>query len=372
MTDGRRRSGTAAITVALTLATAIAGVTLRADTGACSMAGIEAARRAIARANRPPRKVLVGTVVGGYGVYSMSLEDRLTRLNAIVDAIAAQGKREYPGKRLDLVVLPEYFLGRPGVTLAEKTIRLQAVQPQISACAKRHACYLVIPMLLQEDGPAARYSNAAVLVDRAGRIAGIYRKVHPVAPAGSDVMEGGLTPGRDFPVFNCDFGRLGIQICFDMLYPDGWEALAKEGTEIVALPSASAETAHPRMYALQHGYYIVSATPRDCAAIYNPLGLVDARATKEGETIVEQIDLSYAVLHWDEKLEEGEALRQLYGDRVGFKYYRAEDAGIFWSNDPSTTIGRMVAKLGLSESDAEVERLRLLQNRVRGGPPVEP
>ena len=43
--------------------------------------------------------------------------------------------------------------------------------------------------------------------------------------------------------------------------------------------------------------------------------------------------------------------------------------GIFWSNDPAMTIGQMIRSLGFSETDAEVERIRLLQDKARGGPP---
>ena len=95
------------------------------------------------------------------------------------------------------------------------------------------------------------------------------------------MLEGGTTPGPGFPVFDCDFGRLGIQICFDMLYADGWDALATEGAEIVALPSASPETVRPASYAREHGYYIVSASPRDRAAFFSPLGIIEAQATSE-------------------------------------------------------------------------------------------
>lgn len=331
-----------------------------------------AALIATRRAESPPRKVLLGTVVGGYEIYSKSLEKRLQKIVDIVDDLSDRAGRDYPGKPLDMVVFPEYFIARPGDSLAQKTVRLDEVLPQLAACASSHHCYLVVPMLLHEDGLPVRYTNAAVLVGRKGQLVGIYRKVHPVASHGSDVMEGGLTPGRDFPVFACDFGRVGIQICFDMLYSDGWAALAKQGAEIIALPSADAETARPCMYALQHQYYIVSATPRDHAAVYSPVGLVEAQATEEGAVLLHQIDLSFAVVHWDEALEEGAGLSRRYGQKVGFFYYRPEDKGIFWSNDPNTTIGQMISSLGLMVSDANVERIRLLQDRVRGGPPVLP
>jgi predicted amidohydrolase len=324
-----------------------------------------------ARRDGLPRKVLLGSVISGYEVFLLPLEKRLDRMDELVEAMSAQARANYPAKPLDLAVLPETFLARPGGSLAQQAVRMDEVQPRIAVCARRHGCYLIVPLLLQEADPPLRISNAAVLVDRGGRVAGIYRKVHVVAPQGSDVLENGTTPGRVFPVFECDFGRVGIQICFDMLYPDGWRALARQGAEIVALPSASPETVHPCIYALQHRYYIVSAAPRDHAAVFSPLGVIEAQVTQEA-VLVHQIDLSYAILHWEAVLEEGEGLRRRFGDRVGFHYYRPEDAGIFWSNDPGTPIAKMIASLGLSESDANVERVRRLQDNARGGPPVEP
>jgi predicted amidohydrolase len=318
-----------------------------------------------------PRKVLVGTVISGYEIFAQPLEIRLQKMDALVDEIAAKAGQSYPAQRLDLVILPETFIAQPGDTQARQAVRLEEVRERIAVCARRHGCYLVVPMVLQEADPPSRYSNAAVLVDRAGRVVGIYRKVHPVAAQGSDVLEGGTTPGREFPVFACDFGKLGIQICYDMVYADGWQALAKQGAEIVALPSASPDSVHPSMYALQHQYYIVSATPKINAAVFSPLGTIEAKITQEG-VMVYQFDLSYALLHWEAFLDEGAVLARQFGDKVGFHYYRSEDAGIFWSNDPAMTIGQMIRSVGLSDSNACVERLRRLQDIARGGPPMAP
>ena len=332
----------------------------------------DAIATAASRENAPPRKVVIGTVVSGYGLFTLPLEQRLDRMDRIVAAMSAQASARYPEHPLDLAILPETFLTNPGDSPAKQAVTLDAIQVRIAACAKRAHAYLVIPALLRQSSPSPRLSNSAILLDRAGNIVGIYRKVHPVAPQGSDVIEGGTTPGREFPVFACDFGRLGIQICFDMLYADGWDALAARGAEIVALPSASPETAHPSMYALQHAYYIVSATPRDHAAVYNPLGMREADATDEGEILVHQIDLSFALVHWDERLEEGAALTRRYGEKVGFHYYRPEDGGIFWSNDPATPIGRMLANLGLHSVESELLRIQRAEDQARGGPPEHP
>jgi len=349
-----------------------AGMAAGAGSAAADAPAPGAAFVASRRADQPPRKVLLGTFLSGYQILEKPLEKRLQKMDEVVDDISDRAASDYPGKQLDMVVFPEYFVARPGDSLAQKTVQMGEVLPRIAACATRHHCYLVMPMLLREEGLPVRYSNAAVLVDRQGRLVGMYRKVHPVASHDSDVMEGGLTPGRDFPVFDCDFGRVGIQICFDMLYADGWDALAKQGAEIIALPSASAETSRPCMYALQHEYYIVSASPRNHAAVIGPLGLIEEQVTEEGAILVHEIDLSFAEVHWDEALDDGAALSRRYGQNVGFHYYLPEDKGIFWSNDPKTTIGQMISSLGLETSDSNVERLRLLQDKARGGPPVQP
>ncbi len=355
------------------LAAYAAAVILAAGLAVSAAAAVEATLSPVDAARRDglPRKVLVGTMVCGPELFTLSLERRLQRMDESLDSIAAQAKSGYPGKRLDLVILPEAFLSHPGDTVGVEAVRLSEVQEPIAAGARRLGSYLIVPMLLNESGAAPLYSNVAVLFDRSGKVAGIYRKVHPVAPEGSDVIETGTKPGGSFPVFDCDFGRVGIQICFDMLYADGWAALAKQGAEIVALPTASPQTTYPSFYAQQHRYYVVSAAPRDHAAFYSPVGLIETEVTQPG-TLVHEIDLSYALIHWESFLEEGQAFARKYGDRAGFLYYRDQDEGIFWSNDPAVPIGKMLSSLGLREMSESVERIRRVQDTARGGAPLSP
>jgi predicted amidohydrolase len=322
-----------------------------------------------ARYDQPPRKVLIATVVSGYEINSQPLEQRFDRMGRIVDEAEAKAAVQFPGRRLDLVVFPEYLFARPGGSLREQAVRLDDILPRIDDRARRSRCYIVAPAILVEEN-GVKFSNAALLVDRSGSLAGIYRKVHPVAPQGSAVLEGGITPGRGFPVFSCDFGRVGIQICFDLLYPDGWASLARQGAEIVVLPTASPESTRPCAYALAHEYYIVSSAPRDHAAVYSPLGLIEVEATHKGEVLVHEIDLSFAILHWEAELDEGRALTRRFGERVGYRYHRSEDKGIFWSNDPTMPLGRMLTEIRMLDSDANAERLRLIQDKARGSPPV--
>jgi hypothetical protein len=99
--------------------------------------------------------------------------------------------------------------------------------------------------------------------------------------------------------------------------------------------------------------------------------MIDDEATKEG-VMVHEIDLSYAITGWATGLNGGESLRKKYGDKVGFNYYEGEDAGIFWSNDPKTPIAEMFKAFGYQEPVKDAELSRLVQDKVRGGPPVLP
>jgi predicted amidohydrolase len=314
-----------------------------------------------------PRKVVVATTMFGiYGEHP-GLERRLADAEALIDEAGAEARRTYPGRGLDLVVLTETLLTASGASAArERAVPLEGpVLDRMGAKAREYRAYLVVPMMLAEA--KGDVSNAAVLLDRAGHVAGIYRKVHPVTDPGTDVVEGGVAPGRKFPVFETDFGRLGIQICWDAVYEDGWEALARQRAEIVAFPSAAPHIARPAMYALRGDYWVVSSTPLNNASIFNPLGMVHAQITS-GRVLVQQIDLSAAAVHWLPGLDEGRSLTERFGDRVGCVYYESEATGLFWSNDPKTSISEMLADAGFIEMAPYVERNRRAQDAARGGP----
>ena len=74
--------------------------------------------------------------------------------------------------------------------------------------------------------------NVAVLYNRQGKIHGIYEKVQlPDAET-----EQGAVPGNSLPVFETDFGKIGIQICWDSSFPEISRILALNGAEILFCP----------------------------------------------------------------------------------------------------------------------------------------
>ncbi len=307
---------------------------------------------------RPPRKVVVGAAMQAFWGDYPGLDQRLQQLTALVDRMAEQSQKKY-GRGIDLAVLPETAV--TGEDSARALPFDGPVRDAFSRKAQERRCYIVVPMFLLENGTK---SNAAILIGRDGRVAGIYRKVHLAVHTGSDSLEGGTTPGTELPVFDCDFGKLGIQICFDIEFDDAWKELARKGAELIAWPTQSPQTAHPALRAQEGRFYIVSSTWRHNASVFEPTGKIAAQIKAPDQVLVQEFDLSYAILPWSPQLKNGAALAAKYGDKVGYRYYEDEDAGIFWSNDPRVTIRRMLLSIRVAEAEEELLRIRKLYDRA--------
>lgn len=111
----------------------------------------------------------------------------------------------------------------------------------ILAQAKRAGIALMLPFG-ERDGIG--YFNSSVIVDRAGVIAGRYRKIHipgafPLAGQGALVFEKlYFTPGDlGYPVMDLGFAKVGVQICYERNFPEGYRILALRGAEIVFTPT---------------------------------------------------------------------------------------------------------------------------------------
>ncbi|MBE36305.1 MAG: hypothetical protein CMI16_12255 [Opitutaceae bacterium] len=313
-----------------------------------------------------PRKVIIATTLHPIDEFR-DQEERIGGVEAIIDQAAGQAAQMYPGQKLDLIILPEEILtgdSRAG-TPAERAVSIDGPEMErMRNKAHEHQCYIVVPLTLVDDKRSDIFFNSTVLLDRDGATAGVYHKYHPVSDLKDDLLEGGITPGNAFPVFDCDFGKLGIQICWDMSYEDGWLELANQGAEIVALSTASPQTARPASYALRGRYHVVSSTHQHNASVFNPIGRITKQITDRGVMVI-QLDLSYELLHWSPTLDGGLSFKRKYGDQVGFYYYLEEGTGIFWSNNEALPIHQMVAEMGEMPIADRVEHSRLREITIR-------
>jgi beta-ureidopropionase len=130
----------------------------------------------------------------------------------------------------DLVVFPEYHLGFTSVPGPSTEV--------ISKAAAEGGIYVIIGCL--EGEPEGQFYNTALLFDRSGAIAGKYHKTHAAVgeppffwPAKGDELEARMTEGDSFPVFQTDFGKVGIFICYDGYFPEVPNILSLQGAEIL-------------------------------------------------------------------------------------------------------------------------------------------
>lgn len=97
---------------------------------------------------------------------------------------------------------------------------------------------VVIVTSLFERRSAGLYHNTAVVIERDGTIAGIYRKMHiPDDPAYYEKFY--FTPGDlGFSPIQTSVGRLGVLVCWDQWYPEAARLMALQGAELLVYPTA--------------------------------------------------------------------------------------------------------------------------------------
>ncbi|BEP12740.1 apolipoprotein acyltransferase [Acidothermaceae bacterium B102] len=96
---------------------------------------------------------------------------------------------------------------------------------------------MVLPMYEQEQ-PGVLYNTAAV-IDADGTYLGKYRKHHIPQVLGF-WEKFYFRPGNlGYPVFDTAVGKVGVYICYDRHFPEGWRALGLNGAQIVFNPSAT-------------------------------------------------------------------------------------------------------------------------------------
>ena len=99
-------------------------------------------------------------------------------------------------------------------------------------------CNIVLVTSLFERRAAGVYHNTAVVFEKDGTVAGLYRKMHiPDDPGYYEKFY--FTPGDiGFKPINTSVGKLGVQVCWDQWFPEGARLMALQGVDILIYPTA--------------------------------------------------------------------------------------------------------------------------------------
>ncbi|MGD9584151.1 MAG: nitrilase-related carbon-nitrogen hydrolase [Lysobacterales bacterium] len=104
--------------------------------------------------------------------------------------------------------------------------------------AAKYQMVIVVP-IYERDAVSGVYYNTAAVIDADGSYLGKYRKTHIPQVAGF-WEKFFFKPGAShWPVFNTRYCKLGVYICYDRHFPEGWRALALNGAEYIVNPSAT-------------------------------------------------------------------------------------------------------------------------------------
>jgi predicted amidohydrolase len=209
--------------------------------------------------------------------------DSVQRFAEYIDRIA-------PVHHPDVIVLGE-MINRVGVA-GEPDQQAELIPgpttERMGEQARRHRSWIAFS-IVERDG--SDLFNTAVLIDRTGRIAGTYRKVQ----LPFEEVSIGIAPGSGFPVFETDFGKVGLLICHDASFPEAARELSLKGAEIILMPIWGGRQTLVRARAIENGLYVVTSGYNYPSEIIAPTGEVIAAAPVEkGPAVaVAEIDLSH-------------------------------------------------------------------------------
>ena len=215
----------------------------------------------------------------------------------------------------DFVILPEMFCC-PSQTENFPIYAEEEGGPiwqQLSAYAKQYGVYLIGGSMPEKDAEGNVY-NTCYVFDREGKQIGKHRKVHLYdidVKGGQTFKESDtLTAGDSDTVFDTEFGKIGVMLCFDIRFPELSRMMVNDGAKVIFVPAAFNMTTGPahwelsfRTRALDNQIYMVGCAPaRDVSAGYiswghsivtDPWGRVTGMLDENEGILLAELDMDY-------------------------------------------------------------------------------
>jgi predicted amidohydrolase len=268
------------------------------------------------------------------------------------------------GLGADLACLPEEFtlLGLPHEERESEALWEPIPGPTsdlYAEKARQYGMYVVAGMCELRGNT---HLNTSVLFGRRGEIIGQYDKIHPTLGE----LEAGTVPGvyADVPVFDTDFGKVGMLICFDVDYPEEWARIGNSGAELVVFPSMCDGGLRLRAYAWLHSYIVVSSVSGGRSRIINKLGDEVAASGLGVHVAHSKVDLEAEVFHYDLQFQQIRQMQTDFGDRVIIIGTRDDGVFMVESNDEAWPIARIKSEYGLENWVEYHDRSMQEANRV--------
>ena len=169
--------------------------------------------------------------------------------------------------------------------------------------AKKHQMVIVVP--IYEEAMPGVYYNTAAVIDADGSYLGKTRKTHIPQVAGFWEKFFFKPGSTEYPVYKTRYCKLGVYICYDRHFPEGWRALALNGAEYIVNPSATVAGLSEHLWKLEqpasavaNGVYIGACNrvgneaPWNIGEFYgqsyfvNPRGVIEAIASRDKDELI--------------------------------------------------------------------------------------
>ncbi len=245
--------------------------------------------------------------------------------------------------RPDLVLLPESFMwaGRSFENIKETAETIPGPTfNMLSELAKLFKMHVVAGHVVKEKG---KLFNKGLVIGRKGELVGSYNKNHPV----EDEIRSGITPGNEIPVFDLDFGRIGVSVCFDLNWEDIWAEFAAKKIDLACWISAYEGGFPLRSFAWKYKYPIVSSVWPYHARVYEITGEKLASTSRWSRILFHELNLDRGLFHTDKQMQKIIAIQKKYGDKVVLKTYTEEHLILLENLVPDKTIQDIIKEFDL-------------------------
>ena len=135
-------------------------------------------------------------------------------------------------EKADIVTVPEWYQYKSDEAgnVEKSKSYIDGNLERSSRLAEKYGAYVATWDI--EHGPGGKAYNTSFIFGRDGAEIGRYRKVHPTPGE----RKHGISGGDDFPVFDLDFAKVGIMICYDNRFPESAGILTHKGAELILYP----------------------------------------------------------------------------------------------------------------------------------------
>ncbi|MBQ8754953.1 MAG: carbon-nitrogen hydrolase family protein [Lentisphaeria bacterium] len=307
------------------------------------------------------REITIAISGASAGVCSAPLND--AAVSAMQKLWAAE-LEHFGSSRPDLIVLPECCDRFKEMTPLEyrsfcqfrKDAMLKFFQEQAE---KYHTMIAYCANWFDEAG---NYRNRVQLIGRRGEICGFYDKNYPTA---AELQIAGIVPGEDTSVIDCELGRIGFAICFDLNFDTLFDKYAKKELDLLLFSSVYHGGPLQVQRSRECGCYFLGAVSGERCTVVDPQGEVAASSSNYIPRLCTTLDLDCAVVHYDNHFEKLEKLKAKYGRDVMIRDPGRVGTVLVTSKSSTVSVREMLTEFGIIENSLYIRQAEELADQYR-------